>query len=75
MSERQSQMFAGSAAVNSESMGRIPEVVITGSPDGRATQQLEEDLQRRLAHLQEWICNLLIENQQLRMSLHSKPSR
>jgi hypothetical protein len=32
-------------------------------------QEREEEWQQRLCNLQEWICHLLIKNQQLRMSL------
>jgi hypothetical protein len=32
-------------------------------------QEQEEEWQQRLCNLHEWICHLLIKNQQLRMSL------
>jgi hypothetical protein len=37
-------------------------------------QEGEEEWQQRLCNLQEWICHLLIKNQQLRMSLDSAVS-
>ena len=37
-------------------------------------QEQEEEWKQRLCTLQEWICHLLIKNQQLRMSLDSAVS-
>jgi hypothetical protein len=36
--------------------------------------QLEHDWQGRMRNLQGWICELLIQNQQLRMSLDVRPA-
>jgi hypothetical protein len=49
---------------------------LTGAPDaGRLHEQpyqrLEEEWQDRLRSLQQWICELLLKNQQLRMLLES----
>jgi hypothetical protein len=38
-------------------------------PNQHANRELEEEGQERLRSLQQWICELLIKNQQLRMSL------
>jgi hypothetical protein len=38
-------------------------------PHLHANRELEEEWQDRLRSLQQWICELLIKNQQLRMSL------
>lgn len=38
-------------------------------------QTREEEWQQRLQSLQEWICELLIQNQQLRMSLLESTNR
>jgi len=38
-------------------------------PNQHANWELEEEWQDRLRSLQQWICELLIKNQQLRMSL------
>jgi hypothetical protein len=38
-------------------------------PNQQANRELEEEWQDRLRSLQRWICELLIKNQQLRMSL------
>ena len=42
---------------------------VAGSRFEQPNQQLEEEWQDRLRSLQRWICELLIKNQQLRMSL------
>jgi hypothetical protein len=38
-------------------------------PNQHLNWELEEEWQERLRSLQQWICELLIKNQQLRMSL------
>lgn len=38
-------------------------------------QVLEEEWQERLRFLEQWVCELLIKNQQLRMSLESAKVR
>jgi hypothetical protein len=35
----------------------------------REPRELEDEMQFRLRNLQEWICELLIKNQKLRMTL------
>ena len=76
MRDRQPQKsFAASPSGNDPS-GRP----LTGPFDGelerdKPGQEREEELQQRLSSLQEWICHLLMKNQQLRMSLDSAVSR
>ena len=53
---------------------------LTGPFDGeleryKPGQEREEEWQQRLRSMQEWICHLLIRNQQLRMALDSEVSR
>jgi hypothetical protein len=43
--------------------------VNAGSQNDLSSQEREEEWQRRVLGLQEWIAELLIRNQQLRMSL------
>lgn len=52
-------------------MQRLTSALVTGPTYEPAAQEREEDGQDLVSHLQQWICELLIKNQQLRMSLQS----
>jgi len=47
----------------------IPGVAITAYPPEMSIDDLREEWQIRLQSLQDWICELLIKNQQLRIAL------
>ena len=47
----------------------IPRAAIAGYPPAMSINDSQEEWQMRLRSLQEWICQLLIKNQQLRMAL------
>jgi hypothetical protein len=76
MRDRQHQeSFAASPSNNDPSVRPL-----TGPFDGelerdKPGREREEEWQQRLCSLQEWICHLLIRNQQLRMALDSEIGR
>ena len=52
-------------------MQRLTGALVTGPTYEPPDQEREEDGQDLVNRLQQWICELLIKNQQLRMSLQS----
>ena len=50
-------------------------IVSVGSPPEWTMEGLPEEWQRRFRSLREWICQLLIKNQQLRMALMEMKGR
>ena len=54
---------------------RAPMSPPAGVPTDSATDDVREEVQIRLLNLQQWICELLIKNQQLRMALMEAESR
>ncbi len=56
-------------------MGRAAAADMTDLPADSLVDGLQEEWQSRLQGLQEWICELLIKNQQLRMALMAMKAR
>ena len=61
--------LSGETLLQADPLLSIPGPVITGYPSELSIEDLHEEWQCRLRSLQEWICQLLIKNQQLRMAL------
>ncbi len=61
--------LSGETLLQADPLLSIPGPVITGYPSELSMEDLHDEWQCRLRSLQEWICQLLIKNQQLRMAL------
>lgn len=61
--------LSGETLLQADPLLSIPGPMITGYPSELSIEDLHEEWQCRLRSLQEWICQLLIKNQQLRMAL------
>ena len=70
MSDRQHQEpFADSLPGIDSPLQPLTVAVNAGSQNDLSSQEREEEWQRRVLSLQEWVAELLIRNQQLRMLL------
>ena len=72
-SQRQAS-FAALLSGNDSPVQPMSGMVDTELHHDQPDQGLEEEWQQRLCSLQEWICHLLLKNQQLRMLLWCKPA-
>lgn len=67
--------LSGEALLQADPLLSIPGPVITGYPSELSIEDLHNEWQCRLRSLQEWVCQLLIKNQQLRMALMEAQAR
>jgi hypothetical protein len=70
MSTDQRQKPIGKANAGSITPGRLSRYVVSES-QGKELEAGQEEWRDRLRSLEQWICELLIKNQQLRMALES----
>jgi len=61
--------LGGEHVLQADPLLSIPGPLITGYSSEVSIEDLREEWQSRLRSLQDWICQLLIKNQQLRMAL------
>ncbi len=61
--------LSGEQCLQADPVLSIPGPAIAGYPSELSIETLHEEWQCRVRSLQEWICQLLIKNQQLRMAL------
>jgi hypothetical protein len=61
--------LSGESCLQADPLLSISRPVIAGYSAEMSIEDLHEEWQTRLRSMQEWICQLLIKNQQLRMAL------
>jgi len=72
MTTQQRQKPFGQAPADTiASLQRLMSAPVSGQRHEQPDPELEEQWQDRLRILQQWICELLLENQKLRMSLEA----
>jgi hypothetical protein len=71
MDSQRQESFATPLSGNDSSVQPLTDPSDAELQHDKPGQEQGEEWQQRLCNLQEWICQLLIKNQQLRMSLDS----